>query len=95
MNFQNLQYLQFHEDTQVIDAVLNGVRALIVSDFLVAQELEDGILVKAIDFTLPGYGFYVTYRKEHPHRLIFESFEFWARKLIDAQNLSWHPLCAE
>ncbi len=88
MNFQNLQYLQFHEDTQAIDAVLNGVGALIVSDFLVGQELEDGTLVKAIDFTLPGYGFYVTYRKDHPHRAIFESFEFWARNLIDAQNLS-------
>lgn len=85
MNFQNLQYLQFHEDTQAIDAVLNGVGVLIVSDFLVAQELEGGTLVKAIEFTLPGYGFYVTYRKDHPHRKIFESFEFWARNLIDAQ----------
>ncbi len=86
MNFQNSQYLQFHEDTQAIDAVSNGVGVLIISDFLVAQELEEGNLVKAIDFTLPGYGFYLTYRKDHPHRAIFESFEFWARKLIDAQN---------
>ena len=88
MNFQNLQYLQFHEDTQALDAVLNGVGVLIISDFLVAKELEDGILVKAIEFTLPGYGFYLIYRKDHPHRAIFESFEFWARNLIDAQTLS-------
>ena len=86
MNFQNLQYLQFHEDTQAIDAVLNGVGVLIVSDFLVAQELEEGNLVKAVDFTLPGYGFYLTYYKDHPHRGIFEAFESWASNLIDAQN---------
>jgi LysR family glycine cleavage system transcriptional activator len=86
MNFLNLQYLQFHEDTQAIDAVLNGVGVLIVSDFLVSQELEEGTLVKAIDFTLPGYGFYVTYRKDHPYRTIFESFEFWMSNLIDVQN---------
>ncbi len=85
MNFKNLQYLQFHEDTQAIDAVLNGVGVLIVSDFLVAQELHNGTLVKAIDFTLPGYGFYVSYRIDHPHRAIFESFESWARNLIDVQ----------
>jgi LysR family glycine cleavage system transcriptional activator len=85
MNFLNLQYLQFHEDTQAIDAVLNGVGVLIVSDFLVSQELEEGTLVKAIDFTLPGYGFYVTYRKDHPYRTIFESFEFWMSNLIDVQ----------
>jgi len=88
MNFQKLQYLQFHEDIQAIDAVLNGAGVLIVSDFLIAQELEAGNLVKAVDFTLPGYGFYLTYRKDHPHRAIFESFEFWARNLIDNQYQS-------
>lgn len=86
MHFENLQYLQFHEDIQAIDAVLNGAGVLIISDFLVAQELEEGALIKAIDFTLPGYGFYVTYRKDHPHRAIFESFEFWARNLIEVQT---------
>jgi len=86
MNFQDLQYLQFHEDTQAIDAVLNGVGVLIVSDFLVAQELEEGNLVRAVDFTLPGYGFYLTYRKDHPHRAIFEAFESWTSNLIDVQN---------
>jgi LysR family glycine cleavage system transcriptional activator len=83
VSFQKLHYLQFHEDTQAIDAVLNGAGLLIVSDFLVAHELEEGDLVKAIDFSLPGYGFYLCYRKDHPHRAIFESFEHWARNIID------------
>lgn len=82
MNCKKLHYLQFHEDVQAIDAVLNGVGLLIVSDFLVAQELEEGSLVKAIDFSLPGYGFYLCYRKNHPHRTIFESFDHWARNRI-------------
>ncbi len=86
VNFQNAQYLKFHEDIQAIDAVSNGTGILVVSDFLVARELEDGTLVKAIDFTLPGYGFYVTYHKDHPHQAIFESFEFWARNMIDTQQ---------
>jgi LysR family glycine cleavage system transcriptional activator len=85
MSFEKLQYLQFHEDTQAIDAVLNGVGILIISDFLVAQELEEESLVKAIEFTLPGYGFYVTYRKDHAHRTILETFESWARNLIEVQ----------
>lgn len=86
VSFQKLHYLQFHEDTQAIDAVLNGAGLLIVSDFLVAQELEEGNLVKAIDFSLPGYGFYLSYRKDHPHQAIFESFEVWARNMMDARH---------
>jgi LysR family glycine cleavage system transcriptional activator len=83
MNLQKSHSLQFHEDIQAIDAVLNGVGLLIVSDFLVAQELGEGNLVKAIDFSLPGYGFYLCYREDHPHRAIFESFEIWARNILD------------
>ena len=86
MNVQKLHSLQFHEDVQAIDAVLNGAGILIVSDFLVARELEEGSLVKAIDFTLPGYGFYLSYRKDHPHRTIFESFEVWARNMIGSYH---------
>lgn len=86
VNFEKLQYLKYHEDIQAIDAVKNGDGVMVVSDILVAQELEAGTLVKAIDFTLPGYGFYLTYCKDHPHREIFDSFEFWARKFVDTQN---------
>jgi LysR family glycine cleavage system transcriptional activator len=86
VSFQNLHYLQFHEDIQAIDAVLNGAGLLIVSDFLAAHELEAGNLAKAIDFSLPGYGFYLCYPKDHPHRAIFESFEHWARNMMDTRH---------
>ena len=83
LDYKKMRNLEFHEDIQALDAVLNGVGLLIISDFLVGQELEDGRLAQALDFTLPGYGFYLSYRQDHPHRAIFESFELWARNLID------------
>lgn len=79
MDLEHSQHLTFHEETQAIDAVLNGAGILIVSNFLVARELKNGALVRALDFKLPGYGFYLTYRRDHPHRLIFESFDSWLR----------------
>ena len=86
VNIEKSHSLQFHEDIQAIDAVLNGAGLLIISDFLVSQELEEGSLVKAIDISLPGYGFYLCYRKDHPHRAIFESFEVWARNMLEAHQ---------
>jgi len=74
--------LTFHEEIQAIDAALSGAGILIVSDFIVARELEQGALVKVIDFTLSGYGFYLSYRKDHPHCMTFESFESWIRESI-------------
>lgn len=86
MGLENFQHLTFHEETQAIDAVVNGAGTLIVSDFLVARELKAGILVKALDFSIPGYGFYLTYHKDHPHVKIFESFERWIQDLIETRD---------
>jgi len=83
---ENSRHLTFHEEMQAVDAVLNGTGVLIVSDFLIAKELEERTLVKALEFTLPGHGFYLTYRRDHPHRKMFESFESWARNLISDSN---------
>ncbi len=83
---ENSRHLTFHEEMQAIDAVLNGTGVLIVSDFLIAKELEERTLVKALEFILPGHGFYLTYRRDHPHRKMFESFESWARNLISDSN---------
>ncbi len=86
VDLQNFHHLTFHEEVQAIDAAINGAGILIVSDFLIAKELKERTLVKALEFTLPGHGFYLTYRRDHPHIKIFESFESWARKLIDVQS---------
>jgi len=82
VDLRNSHHLTFHEEMQAIDAVLNGAGILIVSDFIISKELKNGALVKALDYTLPGYGFFLTYRRDHPHKKIFESFESWAREII-------------
>jgi LysR family glycine cleavage system transcriptional activator len=86
VDISHAQNLTFHEETQAIDAALCGAGILIVSDFLVARELALGTLVKVIDFTLPGYGFYLSYRKDHPHCMIFEKFDSWIRESIANAN---------
>ncbi len=82
IDLQKSRHLTFHEEVQAIDAALSGTGILIVSDFLIAREIREGVLVKVMDFTLPGYGFYLTYDKNHPHSKIFDSLGSWAQKLI-------------
>jgi LysR family glycine cleavage system transcriptional activator len=41
---------------------------------LVERELKEGTLVKAMEFSMPGYGFYVTYLPDHPYEAMIESF---------------------
>ena len=82
IDLQKSRHLTFHEEVQAIDAAISGTGILIVSDFLIAREIREGVLVKVMDFTLPGYGFYLTYGKNHPHSKIFDSLGSWAQKLI-------------
>ena len=76
---ENMKHLTFHEEMYAIDAVLNATGIMVISDILVADEIEQQRLIKAMDFHYPGYGFYITYRKDHPHRPILESFTNWAQ----------------
>jgi LysR family glycine cleavage system transcriptional activator len=76
-----MKYLNFREELHAIDAVSAGQGILIVGDVLVAKELEDGTLVRAADFTLPGYGFYVTYLPDHPHKAMTDVFLAWTREV--------------
>ena len=89
LDLRKSRHLTFHEDVQAIDAVISGAGILIVSDFLIARDIQDGVLVKALDFSLPGYGFYLTYSKFHPHRKIFDSFGSWVREMISDSNINY------
>jgi LysR family glycine cleavage system transcriptional activator len=75
----DMEHLSFSEELHAIEAVSAGQGILIVSDLLVAKQLEDGTLVKAIDFALPGYGFYLAYQPEHPHKAMIDAFVEWSR----------------
>ncbi len=71
--------LSFREELHAIEAVIAGQGVAILSDVLVAPELADGRLVKALDLKLPGFGFYLAYVAGHPRRAVIEAFHAWAR----------------
>lgn len=70
--------MRFHEELHGIQAIAAGQGIGLCSDILVAEELESGALIKIGDFSLPGYGFHVVWRKDHPRRRYIESFAQWA-----------------
>ena len=44
-----------------------------------AEELRSGRLVKALDREIPGAGYYLLYRPDHPSKAIIEDFFSWAK----------------
>ncbi len=58
--------LSFTGETHAIQALINGQGIGICSDILVKPELEAGTLVKAVDFAMPGFGFYLAHVPRHP-----------------------------
>jgi len=77
-DLDDFNHLTFHEEMHAIDAVTRSSGFMVISDFLVAGEIASGNLVQALDYVYPGYGFYLTYDKNHPNVEIFQSFADWA-----------------
>jgi LysR family glycine cleavage system transcriptional activator len=77
--WHEMEHLSFREELHAIDAASNGQGILIVSDVLVERELKEGTLAKALEFSMPGYGFYVTHLPGHPRDATIESFLSWLR----------------
>ena len=69
----------FREELHAIEAVLAGQGIAICSDVLVGRELRAGKLRQLSDLTLPGYGFYLTYRADHPKLRSIKTFVAWAQ----------------
>jgi LysR family glycine cleavage system transcriptional activator len=69
--------LSFREELHAIDAVLAGQGIALCSDIVVADDLASGTLIKVLDLSLPGYGFYPVYATDHPHRADIELFVEW------------------
>ena len=68
----------FREELHAIEAAISGQGVAICSDVLVAPELANGSLVKIASLTLPGYGFYIVQRSNHPKLALINSFAAWA-----------------
>jgi|SRR5581483_7555682 len=80
-DFKEMQHLSFREELHAIEAVVAGQGIGIFSDALVAQELASGILAKAFELSLRGYGFYVVRRTGHPREKIIKAFSTWVQSV--------------
>lgn len=76
-----MEHLNFREELHAIDAVIAGQGIGICSDVLVAQQLQDGTLVKALNLTLPGYGFYLVRPHSHPQKEVIDDFARWLQSI--------------
>jgi LysR family glycine cleavage system transcriptional activator len=73
--------LSFREELHAIDAVEAGQGIAMFSDIVVGRELKAGVLVKAHNLPLPGYGFYVVHVPNHPEQLRIDAFAAWLRSV--------------
>jgi LysR family glycine cleavage system transcriptional activator len=76
--------LSFREELHAIEAVIAGQGVAILSDRLVGPELDSGTLVKVLDPPLPGFGFYLTFVRDHPRQAAIESFHAWISSVAQA-----------
>jgi LysR family transcriptional regulator, glycine cleavage system transcriptional activator len=73
--------LSFREELHAIDAVAAGQGIAMFSDIVVGRELKSGVLVRAHDLSLPGYGFYVVHVPNHPEQPSIDAFSAWLRSV--------------
>jgi LysR family glycine cleavage system transcriptional activator len=78
-HLSGLVSLNFREELHAIEAALSGQGIAICSDVLVGPELADGALVKVATVTLPGYGFHIVHRSNHPKLASIKAFVAWAQ----------------
>lgn len=71
--------ISFREELHAIEAAIAGQGVAICSTVLVAPELASGALVPVSRVKLPGYGFYIVHRAEHPKMDLIKAFINWAR----------------
>jgi LysR family glycine cleavage system transcriptional activator len=81
-DYKEMQHLSFREESHAIEAVIGGQGVGLFSDVLVAQELAAGTLIKAFNLSLPGYGFYVVRRPNHPREKQIRAFASWIKSAI-------------
>ena len=73
--------LSFVEELNAIDALITGQGIGICSDTLIRPELQNGSLVKLVDFAMPGLGFYLVHVSNHPRQPLIDRFLPWARSV--------------
>jgi LysR family glycine cleavage system transcriptional activator len=71
--------LNFREELHAIEATISGQGIAICSEALIAPELASGTLVRVANVTLPGYGFYILHRSNHPKLSSIKMFIAWIK----------------
>ncbi len=74
----------FSEETHAIEAAIAGQGIAICSDVLVAHEIESGTLVKVLDLSLRGAGFFLAHLPNHPRQPMIDAFWHWMRSMRQA-----------
>ncbi len=78
LDIDDVSQLNFREELHAIEAVIAGHGIGIFSNLLVAHELETGVLVKATESSIAGWGYYIAYQPDHPKKSLLEDFARWA-----------------
>jgi LysR family transcriptional regulator, glycine cleavage system transcriptional activator len=71
--------MNFREELHAIEAVIAGQGISILSDVMVARELKEGVLMKALDLAIPGLSFYLVHVPGHPRQASIDAFLSWMR----------------
>ena len=69
--------MNFREELHAIEAVIAAQGISILSDIVVGRELRSGLLVKALNLAIPGLGFYIVHRPDHPRQAAIDVFRAW------------------
>ena len=85
-SLSEIQRLSFREELHAIDAAVAEQGIILVSNLLVARELAEGILVKAVDIALPGYGFYLDHESDYRRQSMVDLFVSWAMSMANRDN---------
>lgn len=78
-DLSEMEHLNFREELHAVDAVLAGQGIGMLSDLLVGDELKNGNLLKALDFKLSGFGFYLVHSPGHPREREIGALSTWLR----------------
>ena len=76
-NIDELRQVTFREELHAIEAVINGQGIALFSDHLILNELQSGVLIKAMEPSLPGLSCYIVSQPDHPRKNIIEMFSSW------------------
>ena len=82
LDIDDISQLNFREELHAIESVIAGQGIGIFSNLLVARELETGVLVKATDSSIAGWGYYIVYQPDHPRKPLLEEFARWAKAVL-------------